>query len=74
MKRRTEILASMIDAAQHLDSLQESLNQAFLALESRLGAEARDAFAQVVAARDEAYEPRLEALIETAITLIGRMP
>lgn len=74
MRQRTHILADIIAAAGHLDEAQRALTKAYVALEGRSGSEARDTLAQVTAARDAVYDEHLQALIETAITLAGRMP
>lgn len=74
MKTRTVILSELVDAAKHLDAMRDALTRAYVDLERRQGVEARSAFKAVTAARDEAFEPALGDLIETAISTTGRMP
>lgn len=74
MKQRTLILCDLVDAANALAAMQASLTKAHVALCGRSGPAARDALLQVTEARAAVYADDLGALLETAITLTGRMP
>lgn len=74
MNQRTLILCDLIDAAKHLNALQDALTRAYVLLGKRRGSGAGAAVAAVRVARNEAFEVQLHDLIEDAITAAGRMP
>lgn len=74
MNSRTQILADLIEAAKALDTMQDALTRAYVALRERHGDEAQSAYKAVTATRDLAFEPSLHDLIEVSISTAARMP
>lgn len=74
MTERTRILSRLVEAARHLDSMQDAVTHAYVMLEERQGFEPRAVEAAVNDLRHTVYDERLAAQLEHAITLAGRMP
>lgn len=74
MKRRTAILADLVDAAKHLDGMQDALTRAHVSIADRRGPDAAVARERITLARDAVYDEDLVTLLEVAITAAGRMP
>lgn len=73
MKQRTVILSDLIEAARHLDAMQDALTRAYVALRERPDPASEEALRQVTRARDAVFDEELDNMLETAITLGGRM-
>lgn len=74
MTKRTRILRDLVEAAQQLDDLRESLTRAYVLLDDRHGVEANEVRDAVADVRDIVFDGPLAEQLEKAITLAGRMP